>query len=66
MAVELGVFPDGPESMVVSGALPSSIVHVRLAGGSSTIAYRLVAWTSNVCSRYGVAPISIPASSAAV
>jgi hypothetical protein len=40
--------------MVVSGACRSSTIHVRLAGGSSIRSKPLVAWTSKVCSPYGV------------
>jgi hypothetical protein len=59
------VVPDGPESIVVSGAVRSTISHVRLAGGLSTSRYVLfVASTSNVCWPYGVS--SVPASCAAV
>ena len=54
----------GLESIVVSGASTSPIVHVRLAGGSVTKPKRFVAVTSNVCSPR--ADASVPRSCASV
>ena len=60
VAVVSTVFGSGPESMCVSGGSTSVcgalIVHVRTAGVGSTLPFRSIAATSNVC----VLPCSRP------
>ena len=40
----------GRSAIVVSGGVPSTIVHVCVTAGSSTMPKRLVAWIVNSCS----------------
>ena len=66
------VVPDGPESMLVSGAVRSTISHVRIAGspsstsgsGSPGTTYVFEAWTAKVCTLNGFR--SVPVSCASV
>src|SRR5687767_303821 len=66
------VVPDGPESMLVCGAVRSTISHVRIAGSPSSTSGSgspgstcvFEAWTVKVCTRNGLR--SVPVSCASV